>query len=70
MKTALYIEDGVTQIVLSPDTEEERDVLKRFEGSKVNNVYWGSFGKCEGGWHRFYGGDDSLIILLEKKEEE
>ena len=69
MKTALYVENGVTQIVLSPDTEEERDILRRFENSKVDRVYWGTFGKCEGGWYRFYEDDTSLIFLLEGKKK-
>ena len=53
MKTAIYIEDGVTQLVLTPETEYEKDIVKGF-GDKLDRVqvFEGSFYDCRGGWIR------------------
>jgi hypothetical protein len=77
MKTAIYIEDGVTQLVLTPETKYERDIVKGF-GDKLDTVevFNGSFYDCRGGWvrqsayHRLHSGmwdadsDSSLILRL------
>lgn len=82
MKTAIYIEDGVTQLVLSPETEYEKDIVKAF-GDKLDrvSVFNGTFYDCRGGWVRqtalkershFSQGsppeDCSLIMRLDKSE--
>lgn len=53
MKTAIYIEDGITQLVLTPETEYEKDIIKGF-GDKLDNVkvFNGTFYDCRGGWVR------------------
>lgn len=53
MKTAIYIEDGVTQLVLTPETEYEKDIVKGF-GDKLDRVqvFQGGFYDCRGGWIR------------------
>lgn len=77
MKTAIYIEDGATQIVLTPDTEWEKKVCKQFYGKKhALEVMEGAFYGCHGGWTRFRsdspystGEDNSLIIRLNEAKE-
>ena len=81
MKTAIYIEDGRTQLVLTPDNDVDNKVLKSIEELKNIKVYRGSFYGCQGGWSRWrekrwsnvYGGtdndDDSLIIVADKEVE-
>lgn len=64
MKTSLYIEEGVTQIVLTPETSFEKDILARSLGSKAT-LLRGSFYHCAGGWNRQGNDDDSLMIRLE-----
>lgn len=70
MKTAIYIEDGVVQLVLTPENEFERSTLGSFEGkSMVTEVRAGSFYNCGGGWARHSANDRSLIIRTETMNE-
>lgn len=77
MRIALYIEDGLEQIVLTPESETEKAILgKLHDGSRDMSIVKGSFYECRGGWvrHRLhevsttYGrsetGDDSSMIVL------
>jgi len=84
MKTAIYIEDGVVQLVLTPENEFEKNAIKTFDDkplqTKINS---GSFYDCRGGWVRqsayyrdsAYGmgaseaNDQSLIITSRKEAE-
>lgn len=53
MKIALYIEDGLEQIVLTPESETEKGILgKIHDGSRQMELKRGSFFKCQGGWMR------------------
>lgn len=53
MKTAIYIEDGTTQLVLTPETEYEKEIVRSF-GKRLNTVkvFEGQFYDCRGGWVR------------------
>lgn len=63
MKTAIYIEDGVVQLVLTPENHFERNALGSFEGkSTATEITAGSFYECQGGWTRHRDVDRSLII--------
>src|SRR5262245_47592366 len=70
MKTAIYIEDGLLQVVVTPESDFERSALSAFKGKPVEaQVFFGSFYDCRGGWVRqtahmagWDGGDQSLII--------
>ena len=77
MKTAIFIQDGVTQLVLTPETEWEKTTVKMLaEGEQVLSVKRGSFYECRGGYVRHevgaYAGefdrsesrDDSLILRV------
>lgn len=67
MKTAIYIEDGVVQLVLTPENEFEKNSLTSFkpksgygvEASRVEaEIFEGTFYDCRGGWVRqkaYYG---------------
>lgn len=80
MKTAIYIEDGVVQLVITPEGEFEKNALKSFEDKPVEaKVFAGSFYDCRGGWTRqkqYYSpsgysdsNDRSLIIRMAEKVE-
>ncbi len=77
MKIALYIEDGLEQIVLTPQTETEKGIIgKLHDESRSLEIKQGEFYSCQGGWvrHRnFYGADresrDSTMIVLRSKEQ-
>lgn len=77
MKTAIYIEDGVVQLVITPESDFEKSALSSFERSPIDaKVFSGSFYDCRGGWVRqsgyfgdgmFYGSDNndrSLILRM------
>lgn len=77
MKTAIYIEDGLLQVVLTPETDQEKAILVMVEKKSLTRLYRGSFYGCQGGWTRmrevhsgFYGerenSDESLILVLEE----
>lgn len=79
MRIALYIEDGLEQIVLTPETETEKGILGKLHSEdRELTVIRGSFYDCRGGWkrhgvyqHNFYSGrgenDESSIIMLRPK---
>lgn len=79
MKIALYIEDGLEQVVLTPESETEKSILAKIhDGSREISLKRGSFFECQGGWMRhgkqhFTSGmyspsesksDDSTMIVL------
>jgi hypothetical protein len=83
MKIALYIEDGLEQIVLTPQSDTEKAILgKLHDGTRSLDIKKGSFFQCKGGWTRFgahsvsevYGhsssNDESTMIILSAKEAE
>ena len=76
MKTAIFISEDRQQIVLTPENEWERNILKTLEESKKDfNVYWGQFNDVQGGWtmheKQGYRGkeNDSLLIVLDNEKE-
>ena len=53
MKTAIYIEDGVVQLVITPETEFEKNALTTFQEKPLDaKIFAGSFYDCRGGWVR------------------
>lgn len=63
MKTAIYIEDGVVQLVLTPENKFEKDALGSFENKPLRTIIkTGTFYDCQGGWTRHSNQDNSLII--------
>lgn len=80
MKTAIYIEDGLTQFVLTAESDIDKKILSALQNSDLK-TYRGSFYECQGGYMRhdhsfgielnmFPGriqhshDDDSLIMVL------
>jgi hypothetical protein len=86
MKTAIYIEDGVVQLVITPESDFEKDALKSFQKEPFTaEIFSGSFYDCRGGWVRqasyypqrsIYGSlddndrDKSLILRATTKAKE
>lgn len=51
MKTAIYIEDGTVQLVITPESEFEHNALSTFRDKTLDaKLYAGSFYDCRGGW--------------------
>lgn len=54
MKIALYIEDGLEQIVLTPDSATEKAILDKIhDGTRALTIERGAFYGCRGGWTRW-----------------
>lgn len=54
MKIALYIEDGLEQIVLTPESKTEEAILgKMHDGTRQLSIERGTFYACRGGWIRW-----------------
>jgi len=69
VKIALYIEDGLEQVVLHPEGDAERLILARLhDGTRSLSVVRGDFYECRGGWVRHGSGDSSTIIVLRRVE--
>ena len=83
MKTAIYIEDGVMQLVLTPESDFEKQCLGTFHKQEFETKFFdGSFYDCRGGWVRqnpYYdrgcysidnSRDHSLILVSKGKQED
>lgn len=82
MKTAIYIEDGTVQLVITPETDFEKNSIKSFsEKPMIAKIFAGSFYDCRGGWVRQTGyfnnrmfsesdsnNDQSLILRMTREE--
>lgn len=74
MKTAIYIEDGILQLVLTPESSFEKDAIKSFSDKPLQaQIFSGSFYDCRGGWTRqtqvysglhFVGSDADQSLIL------
>ena len=73
MKVGLFIEEGRRQIVLTPESDTEKDICKLFKDRSSDlKVYEGGFYQCQGGWTRMRqdsNENDSYIIVLDDKED-
>ncbi len=72
MKVALLIIDKTKQIVLTPETEDEKAILKIFGTDMDTKIYKGDFyhHPCQGGYLRQYQDNVSIIICSTEKENE
>ncbi len=78
MKTAIYVEDGIAQLVLTPETAFEKEAVGKFRDQPLDvQIFTGTFYDCRGGWVRqnpFQGytnyqiEDKSLILKIADKE--
>jgi len=80
VKVAFYIEDGLEQIVLTPESDHEVDIMKKMhDGTRELQIHRGEFYACQGGWTRqrkrypsSYGSEpeeNSTIVVLRRKTE-
>ncbi|MDY6969334.1 MAG: hypothetical protein SVR08_11880 [Spirochaetota bacterium] len=75
MKTAIYIEDGLQQLVLQPENKFERNILKAIkEQNNEVEFHYGSFGSCQGGWIRHYNSqetnNETLMMVIKQNPED
>lgn len=79
MKTAIYIEQGVVQLVLTPENQWEQSTLASFSDKPLGvKIFNGTFYACAGGWirqnHNWGSGyreeAHSLILRIEDAKQE
>lgn len=81
MKIAVLIADGVKQIMLTPETEHEKQALRFIQPDDklIAKSKWGTFtdekeivgvsvDMCQGGYLRGYRSEESLMFIIEEKE--
>lgn len=64
MKTAVYSVDKTTQVVLTPETDFEKHLLKQFKDQPSTVIKWGVFYECIGGWYRQGAATDEESMML------
>ena len=72
MKVSILIEEGIQQIVLTPQNDYEKRILKTIEG-KDNEVSFksGRFYQCQGGYvtnHNHPYTEDMMIVIKKKND--
>lgn len=80
MKATLLTKENRQQIVLHPENEFERDIIKLFASKTTHvqlasepqhetpaKIYLGQFYDCQGGWTRESKSQESLIIVFDKE---
>lgn len=67
MKTAIYLDEADTQLVLTPENEWEKNILHMTHEAYPES-FWGEFYGCQGGWIRqsTYETKNSLILRLKQ----
>lgn len=68
MKTAIYIKDGVHQIVLTPENDWEKGAIVGINDDFAFHVRRGQFYECAGGWIREGTQYNSLILTTVEKQ--
>lgn len=67
MKTAIYIENGATQLVLTPENAWETNIVRGLtEGTREVEVKRGQFYLCRGGHYMSDSASDESLILVTK----
>lgn len=69
MKTAIYIENGVTQLLLTPENDWEKSTLKNITDRQVGfHIRRGQFYECAGGYVRQGTQEEPLILTTIEPE--
>lgn len=69
MKSAIYIESGLTQFVLTPESEIDKQVLEQIEKAKGLTTARGSFYETRGGWIRYKEHTDDYYNRGSEKDQ-
>lgn len=63
MNTSIVIKENRRQLVLSPETDHDKEVIKIL--SDLPNSYRTEFYDTQGGWSRMSSGDKDLVIVFD-----
>ncbi|MCM8529026.1 MAG: hypothetical protein NE327_21060 [Lentisphaeraceae bacterium] len=72
MKSAIYIEDGLYQLVITPETEFEKNVVSTMQnkGLLKAEINRGYFSECNGGYVRQFDKNQSIILTVRDEVQE
>jgi hypothetical protein len=73
MKVSTYIEEGTTQIILTPENQYEKEILKKVNNDNYNiEVKKGEFYSCIGGYMRMYSEreTENIMMVIKKLEKD
>ena len=84
MKTAIVFADGLKQIILTPENDDERMALKYITpsdniqmaikdgsfGHEHGTPYTAKIAECQGGYLRVFQDSQSIMLVLSPKKEE
>lgn len=83
MKTSILLANGVKQIMLTPETENEKQALKMISPdedihtviktgtfSERDEVFGVNVERCQGGYMRAYEDNDSVMFVLTPKKND
>jgi hypothetical protein len=71
MKIAFFMEEGLEQIVLTPESKYERDMLgKLHDGTRVLSIVRGRFFENMAGFVRRDSTGDSTMLVLRSQEQD
>ena len=73
MKTAIYFSENNLQLVLTPESEFEKQLLKQIQAYCPDHAYSGGFYLNQAGYIRMsgstsYGADDSTMLRFPKPD--
>ena len=68
MKTAIYIANETTQVVLTPENDLERDLVNRISEDYTVTIRKGGFYRCQGGWDRHSTENTSLMLIVNEPQ--
>lgn len=69
MKIAMVFENGVKQLVLTPDNDHEKMCLAALHDGAEMSIFHGEYYACQGGWIRqreTQSPKSTIITLIEK----
>ena len=83
MKISILLTDGAKQIMLTPETDHEKQALKMIAPTDEIKIAtkWGQYDrdykhtgvyidKCQGGYYREFENSESLMFIVGPKEED
>ena len=67
METIVILQNGYTQLILTPENEFEKHWVRDIETLKYSFKKYVGHYHCQGGWIREGEGEDSLMFVFEKE---
>jgi len=71
MKTSVLSQEGNMQLILTPETKFEEDIISKYKNDFIKvEAFKGNFADCHGGWTRVFQQKDSLILRINENKGE